>query len=157
MDNEVKERGFTDRLRCPTGLCDTATIVLVQILLLLLLGRLVSAWLPAARALEGGGGGGRGAAARGGGGVGGGDGGPRLRLGVDGVAVVVGDGGRGGGGPWRHCLRRRDGPHHVGVDGGSGGDGGGRAGVRGGGVGSGSYCRLGDGFWWREGEEARNG
>lgn len=154
MDNEVKEQGFTDRLLCPTGLrWDAATSF--HFLLILFFSRVVTAWLAAARALEGSCSGRRGrAAARGGGGGSGG-----LRLDVDGVAVVcscavVGEGGIGGGG----CgllsglafgrPRRRDGPHVVGVEGGRGGDGG---------VGGGSVCRLRDDFWWGEGEEARNG
>lgn len=130
MGNEVKEQGFTDRLLCPTGLCwDAATRILLQVLLFL--GLVVPARLPAARALEGGrsGGGGRAAA-------GGGSGSGGLQLGVDGMAVVcsrtiVGDGGKGGGGRGplsRLCLSRpwrRDGPHHVRVEGSGGGDGGG--------------------------------
>lgn len=132
MGYEVKEQGFTDRLLCPTGLrWDATTRFLFW--LLLFFGLVVPAWLPTARALEGGssGGGGEAAAQRGGGGGSGGR--PRLMLSVDGVVVVVcslvGDGGIGGGGrgllcglclcPWR-----RDGPHLVRVEGGSG-DGGG--------------------------------
>lgn len=133
MGNEVKEQGFTDRLLCPTGLhWDAATRFVFQ--LLLFFGRVIPAWLPAARAIEGGHGGGGGRAAARGGGGGGSGGGLRLRLGVDGVAVVcsrtvVGEGGKGGGGRGRLMVvcrpRRRDGPHHVWEERGWGGDGGG--------------------------------
>lgn len=173
MGNEVKEQGFTDRLLCPTGLWwDAATHFLFQLLLFFRL--VVSAGIPAARALKrvqsSGGVPQRRrdlAAPRGGGGGGGGGGsGLRLRLDVDGVAVVcllLGGGGIEGGGrrpliglylgrPWR-----REGLHPVMVEGGGGGDGGGGgwAGGGGEGVGGGSVCRLSDGFWWREGEGSK--
>lgn len=174
MGNEVKEQGFTDRLLCPTGLWwDAATHFLFQLLLFFRL--VVSAGIPAARALKrvqsSGGVSQRRrdlAAPRGGGGGGGSGGGSglRLRLDVDGVAVVcllLGGGGIEGGGrrpliglylgrPWR-----REGLHPVMVEGGGGGDGGGGgwAGGGGEGVGGGSVCRLSDGFWWREGEGSK--
>lgn len=84
---------------------------------------------------------------------------------MDGVAVVclhtvvIEGGKRGGsrgplGGLCLCCPWRRDAVHEVRVEGGGGGDGGGSGGD---GVGGRSFCRLGDGFWWREGQEARNG
>lgn len=174
MGNEVKEQGFTDRLLCPTGLWwDAATHFLFQLLLFFRL--VVSAGIPAARALKrvqsSGGVSQRRrdlAAPRGGGGGGGSGGGSglRLRLDVDGVVVVcllLGGGGIGGGG--RRPLiglylgrpRRREGLHPVMAEGGGGGDGGGGgwAGGGGEGVGGGSVCRLSDGFWWREGEGSK--
>ena len=139
----MKEQGFKDRLRMPTGLRGVAaTHFLFQLLFFFRL--VVSAGIPAARALKrvqtSGGVPQRRrdlSAARGDGGGSGGDGGGsglRLRLGVDGVAVVcllLGGGGIGGGG--RRPLiglylgrpRRRDGLHPVMVEGGDCGDGGG--------------------------------
>ena len=165
VDNEVKEQWFTDSLFCPTGLCWNAA-TWFQFRLVLFFGLVVPAWLPAARALERGHcSGGRGAPV----GCGGGGGG---WLGVDVWVVVVvssravvGESGRGGGGRGPLgglCLgrpRRWDGPHHVGGEGGCGGDGDSGIGAGGGGEGVGGWspCRLGDGFWWREGQEARNG
>lgn len=100
---------------------------------------------------------------------GGGTGSSGLQLSVDDVVrlnAVSDEGEKGGGGhgPFSGlclcCPWRRDGPHHVRVECGGGGEDGGsssRAGGSGRGVGCGSVCRLIDGFWWREGEEARNG
>lgn len=132
MDNEVKDQGFTNSLVCPTGFWRDATTDIFRGILFV--GLVIAAWLPAARALERGRGrGGVGAAARGGGGDDGSGVGQQQPR-VDGVVVVVGGGGGGGGGlrlleglrGGRH--RRRDGPHHVRVEGGGGGGDGGRGG-----------------------------